>query len=367
MKRAPRVLVVYHSYAPQTAGGERMATQLCDWLAQKTVSAQGIGLSSRRIGRERCRAAIAEEIARFGPDILHCFDLADAGVAAGAADAGSGAGLPVVITPASSVAVWSDLADGRSACAAATAVLALTEAERSSLIDQGVPETVIHVLGQAIPPPAVPGTDSGDDNAHPADAPAAVLFLGRKMRTKGYEVLLRATKRVWSSFPCTQFWFVGPHIDQDCAQIFASHRDTRVLEVGKVTDSEKWDRLHRSSLVCLPSSVDVAPLVVLEAWSLRKPVIVGDYHGVHSYVRDGHNAMVTSVEPAALAQAICTVLGDPALARSLADNGYATYHAEATQDRVMDRILDIYRIILETRNGSPLWKQSCSRAGAVSA
>jgi glycosyltransferase involved in cell wall biosynthesis len=346
MKRAPRVLVVYHSYAPQTAGGERMATQLCDWLTRKAVPTLGIGLSSRRIGHDRCQAAIAEEIARFGPDILHCFDLADAGVAAAAAAVGVGAGLPLVITPASSVAVWSDLAAGRSACAVATAVLALTEAERSSLIDQGVPEPVIHVLGQAVPPPAVPDTDPSQHNGN--DHAVAVLFLGRKMRTKGYEALLRATKPVWSSFPRTQFWFVGPHIDDDCDQIFASHRDARVLEVGKVTESEKWGWLHRSSLVCLPSSADVAPLVVLEAWSLRKPVIIGDYHGVHSYVRDGHNAMVTSVDPAAIAQAICTVLGDPALARSLADNGYATYDTEATQDHVADRILNIYRIILET-------------------
>ena len=66
---------------------------------------------------------------------------------------------------------------------------------------------------------------------------------------------------------------------------------------------------------------EILPTVYLEAWSFGKPVVGGTAHGVPELV-EGNRAGITAEQTAAsVADAVCRLLGDPALARELGENG----------------------------------------------
>ena len=46
-----------------------------------------------------------------------------------------------------------------------------------------------------------------------------VLFLGQKLRYKGFDVLLAAAPLVWAKHPATSFVFIGPHYSSSKQQI----------------------------------------------------------------------------------------------------------------------------------------------------
>lgn len=79
------------------------------------------------------------------------------------------------------------------------------------------------------------------------------------------------------------------------------------------------DYIEQSDLVVIPSHSEACPNVLLEAMALRTPVVSTRVGGVPELVDDGVEALVVPPgDPAALAAAMDRVLGDRALALSLA-------------------------------------------------
>ena len=85
------------------------------------------------------------------------------------------------------------------------------------------------------------------------------------------------------------------------------------------------DLFRRASVFCLPCVVastgdrDGLPTSVLEAMALGVPVVTTDVNGLTETVVDGETGLVVPErDPAALADALQRVLGDPALAERLA-------------------------------------------------
>lgn len=113
----------------------------------------------------------------------------------------------------------------------------------------------------------------------------------------------------------------------------------RVTWVGQVDDPRPW--LRSADLLVLPSRLDSAPLVVLEAASVGTPTVGFAVGGVAEMLRDPR-ALAVPEDVDDLARRVAAALADEALRGALLDSSRPTLEA-STLDRWQDglqRVLD---------------------------
>lgn len=276
--------------------------------------------ADRLLGYHRVRRATTPAVVRaLAPGFAEIFRRADVVHAMGgephayaAYHAAHALHLPFVVTPFAHPGHWGDDELNLSLYRKADAVVALLDGEKRWLAEEGIPAERIHVIGVASP-------DAPERIEPRTKEKPVVLFLGRKLRYK-YELLLEAIPRIAAD---VQFVFVGPQTPE-WAQDLAAIDDPRVVDVPKVDDREKWSWLASSDVLCLPSTSEIMPVSILEAWQIARPLVVARGRWTTDLVQDGRNGLTVPPDPEAVARAIEAVLADPAKARSLGEAGRQT-------------------------------------------
>lgn len=356
-----RVQYVHRGYLPARAGAELMTQCLAVEMSRRGRS---VGLYCAGVDEGSAEAMTGAGIsvavlpgAGAGddgrPDLVHAVDAVWADYPQAALELARRWQVPFVFTPASATEVWQDPAAVEEVCRRADAVLVLTEAERATMRAAGVRPEALHRIGQGAHLAGVPDPDRFRAEHGIGDAPV-ILFVGRKMRSKGYLVLLEAAPLVWEHHPDARFVFMGPDWDDDCGDLFAAHADPRIIDLGLAGDEEKHSALAACAMLCLPSTVDVFPLVYVEAWSLGKPVIAAPFRGGDEVVEDGHDGLVVEPDPGTVADAVNALLSDPATAAALGRNGLAKVREHHNWQSVADQVDQIYASLVEPqgREGS---------------
>ncbi len=247
-------------------------------------------------------------------------------------------GTPTAISPFAHLGEWGDDAGSLRAYKHADVLIATTEADAEVYRGLGVPDRQIEVAGLPVPDAMIdPSPPSGETTA--ADEPPGpgdplVLFLGQRRPTKRHRILLEAAERVWASSPATRFAFVGPG-----EPLGAS--DPRILDVGRVSDAQRGRWLARASVLALPSSSESFGLVVAEAWSQRVPVVVSDIPVLRELVESSGGGLVSSPDGPSFAEAIASLLLDPAMASSRGRAGCDYWRANLAPAAVAARHLEI--------------------------
>lgn len=228
---------------------------------------------------------------------------------------------------------------------AASAVVALTEAERRMLVDLGVEPERIFVTGHG---PLVAETSDGEGfrTRFGLRNRPIVLFIGQKYRYKGIGLLLEAAREVWKSQPETRFLFLGPRTSYS-QRLFAASPDPRILELDTVTLQEKTDALAACDVFCLPSSQESFGGVFTEAWSLSKPVVGADIPSVRDVIDDGVNGFLVPLRAATLADKLVKLLNDRELATRMGQSGCAKTLERYTWPRIAQRTEEVYREVLD--------------------
>jgi glycosyltransferase involved in cell wall biosynthesis len=222
----------------------------------------------------------------------------------------------------------------------ADAVVALTEAEKRSLITLGVKENHISVTGIG---PIL--ADHADGNRfrrqYSVDRQPVVLFLGQKYLYKGIDVLLRAAASVWQKIPETIFVFIGPRTS-DSQKLFSTVKDARVIELDSVDLQAKTDALAACSLLCVPSSQESFGGVYTEAWSLGKPVIVVNIPALSEVIANGVDGFLVRQDVREVAQAILDLLLNPLLAQQFGESGKKKVEEKFTWEKLARLTGEIY-------------------------
>ena len=328
-----KVLLMHGGYGEESiAGGQSMAELLARELRRRgeevvlTVGSRGGGGSPTL---------------PWVPDVVHAFDLGRHRAARIGCELASRWGAAFALTPASAPEVWDDPAEGAGLCRAADVVYALTAREAERLAAVGVDPSRIAIVGQA--PRLEGGPDhSGFMERHGLAAPV-VLFLGRKMRSKGYRDLLDAMPAVWREKPAARFAFAGPAVGPDWERDLVEHLDPRLVDLGTLGEREKRAALEGCDVVCLPTTTDVLPLVLVEAWHCGKPVVCGRFDGAREVVRDGVDGIVVEPGGEAVAAALLRLLADEALRAAMGREGRERALREMTWEAVTARVVAGYR------------------------
>ncbi|MBS43841.1 MAG: glycosyl transferase family 1 [Nocardioides sp.] len=155
----------------------------------------------------------------------------------------------------------------------------------------------------------------------PATEPGAgVLFAGRLSHEKGVDTLVDAAALLPADVTVT---IAGDGPERERLEKRAADRGlaAKVQFLGRVPMAELHDRMRAAAVVAVPSRwYENQPMSVLEAYGCGRPVVASDLGGLPEMVEDGVTGhLVPHDDPAALAEALGRLAGDPTTAHAMGE------------------------------------------------
>jgi len=185
------------------------------------------------------------------------------------------------------------------------------------------------------------------DDVPPAVRPAGVPAharlvgtIGRLSWKKAYDHFLDAAARVGAAHDDVHFVMIGDGPLRAALEQDAERRGLRerVHFLGEVTDVRGL--LRGFDVFVMSSVIEGMPNVLLEALAVERPAAVGGMPEIVGHGRSG--LIVPPGDPAALANGILRLLGDPAKAATFAAEGRRTVESRYTVETMVDRYTVLY-------------------------
>jgi phosphatidylinositol alpha-mannosyltransferase len=152
-----------------------------------------------------------------------------------------------------------------------------------------------------------------------------VLYVGRLEPRKGVERLLEAMTAVQRHVSCAQLVIVGDGPDRARLESHARELNVNALFAGRVSDGDLPGFYRAADVVCSPALRDESfGIVLLEAMAAGRPIVATNIAGYAELLDPAGCARLVDPDDAtSLAREISTILGEPALARTLGEHGAA--------------------------------------------
>jgi glycosyltransferase involved in cell wall biosynthesis len=247
------------------------------------------------------------------------------------------------------------LTAGRSLLPGAARIVAVSQAEVIQLRAMGIAETTISVIANPVDETEFdrPVDGSGYRQRLGLGDTPVILFLGKLTPRKGVEHLVRAVASVGDEraklIIAGNDMGAGASVSSLIRQLAL---DTRVITAGLLTGSDRLDALAAADVVVYPSRDEIFGLVPLEALLAGTPVIVCNDSGCGEVISStGGGLTVPPGDPAALRDAIETLLANRDEWRCRAEAAASVIRSRFGSDRVCDQLELLYRDVV-TRDQS---------------
>jgi glycosyltransferase involved in cell wall biosynthesis len=231
----------------------------------------------------------------------------------------------------------------RAAYTCAHAVVANSRAAADRLLLEHVPRRKVVVIPN--------GLDADRFAARTPRARVRTIVMVANLRAeKGHDALIDAAVEVLRRFPDARFELVGDGPMRDALRTRAAERGVAhaVMFAGHCDDVAA--RLAYADLFVLPSRSEAFPNAVLEAMAAGLPIVASGVGGILELIDDDRTGLlVTPGETAPLADALCRLIADPALAGRLGDAARADAHARYSFDRMVGAFEHLYLTELARR------------------
>jgi glycosyltransferase involved in cell wall biosynthesis len=233
-------------------------------------------------------------------------------------------------------------------------IIALGEPVRQVVIEEkGVPADRVSVI--------YPGIDLGEYErpGEPVEIPGigpehkVVMYIGSIVHpNQGVPILIDALPKVFEARPDARCVLVGGPAEagEEYRRQLGAYGDRLFVLTGQnpeqvVALSRRADVLVHPRLACRENfSVQSKIAVYLAA---GRPIVATDFGDYKTLLGESGAGVLTEVAPGPLADGILKVLGDPALAASLAAAAGPVAREYFAMDRNIDRYLDVYRRAVE--------------------
>jgi glycosyltransferase involved in cell wall biosynthesis len=188
-----------------------------------------------------------------------------------------------------------------------------------------------------------------------------VLFCGRLVGQKGPDLMLETIPSLLRHYGHAKFVFAGDggmraDLERRAWQIGAGHA-CRFL--GHRNGDEIVRLFKISDGVCVPSRNEPFGIVILEAWSAAKPVVVTDRGGPAEFVRHDFDGLKIAPHPDSIAWGLGTLLADFDRARWMGANGHRAVRERFEWDVIVDQALDAYGFLVP-RPVIALWSEGAA-------
>lgn len=220
----------------------------------------------------------------------------------------------------------------------ANCLVAVSKDVYAQSIQEGVKPARLVLIPNGVKPSQVDEQAVQSLRARLVSSPQGFLIIsaGRLTYQKGHTFLLQAMPEILKQFPntCLAIAGGGPLRDELEAEAQALGIAEKVRFLGILP--EVRGLMAAADLFVLPSRWEGLPLVLLEAMSSRCAIVATPAEGVREALGDGHCGVLVPIEDSrALAEAVCSLLGDPERRRYLADCAYRRFVQEYVQDKMV--------------------------------
>jgi glycosyltransferase involved in cell wall biosynthesis len=220
-----------------------------------------------------------------------------------------------------------------------------------------VPNSRLEVIPNFVERPSSPPPDAEARSALRAAIGIAgsdrvIGFVGRLAPQKGLDYLLAAMPAVLARYPRARLLVVGagaPAVADGLRRLAGELGVApRVLWTGGRDDVPALRALME--VVAMPSRWESLSLHALETMAAGLPIVAAATGGTPEGMTDGVSGfLVPRGDVAALADRLCAVLADPALARRLGDAGQRRFEREFSAEVVVPRIEAVLLRVVEAR------------------
>ena len=180
-----------------------------------------------------------------------------------------------------------------------------------------------------------------------------ILFVGRFSKSKGIETLINAFSIVKNELKDSDIHLVIMGVDFGYqAEMEKLIKKLNLSEEIKVIKNPPRDDVisayGESEFLVLPSQWELSPLVPLESFAFKKPVISTNSHGIPYTVQNNKNGILVEPENSfELSNAIVKLLNDTELREKLGQSGYNFVNEECNCVSMAKNSLKLYEDILE--------------------
>ncbi len=176
-------------------------------------------------------------------------------------------------------------------------------------------------------------------------------FIGRLVGDKGILDLFEAFRILRNRGHAAQLLFVGALLATDRDQESLEELKRRITEQGLESSviftgyrQDIPDLIALMDIVILPSHREGFPRIPVEAAAMGKPAITTATRGHEVAVVDGTTGLVVPIaDPARLAQAMETLIRDPALAQQMGRSGLARTRELFDERKIVDAQMALYQ------------------------
>lgn len=185
----------------------------------------------------------------------------------------------------------------------------------------------------------------------PDNAPV-IGFVGRLGREKGCHELLIAFKQIKETYPDAKLLFVGPiekkeTMDPDILDYFENNDD--IIKTGRVTNVEKYT--SAMDVYVLPSYREGFGMGVIEASAMGVPVVVTQYPGPSSAVKEGVSGYSVPVKDVQkLTEYILYFLQNPEEAKKMGLQGREWVETQFDQKVFIEKYLENRMMLLSSKH-----------------
>jgi len=180
-----------------------------------------------------------------------------------------------------------------------------------------------------------------------------ILFVGRFSKSKGIETLINAFSTVKNELKDSDIHLVIMGVDfgyqNEMEKLIKKLNLSEEIKVIKNPPRDDVISAYgESEFLVLPSQWELSPLVPLESFAFKKPVISTNSHGIPYTVQNNKNGIL--VEPKnslELSNAIIKLLNDSELREKLGQSGYNFVNEECNCVSMAKNSLKLYEDILE--------------------
>jgi glycosyltransferase involved in cell wall biosynthesis len=152
-------------------------------------------------------------------------------------------------------------------------------------------------------------------------------YLGRIHPVKGIDLLLEAFRKLPSHYRIELDIYGLPCQDKVEQKYYnrlraKSSKDIRVRWQGILPQEERFQKLAQLDALVIPSRwLETGPLVLLEAWAVKTPIIGADSGGIAELVRQGQGGLLFKPQDApSLAETIDRLYQEPELLKKISQS-----------------------------------------------